>query len=117
VDGSDRLSGWSARHARVLVEQEGPTARAALVDTNGDGRELWFGLELRGPSGEWLRVVEEDDAGGHRPAERLDGSDVIYSWGSGHARERKTVDYEGFTFPVRVERNGWWLLLATVPGA
>jgi hypothetical protein len=50
--------------------------------------------------------------GGHQPAERLDG--VIYGWGTGRPRERKVVDYDGVAYPVRVGRNGWWLLLANV---
>jgi hypothetical protein len=117
VDDADWFSGFNARYARVLAECETPTARAALLDTNGDGRELWFGLEVRSPCGEWARAIDEDDAGGHQPTERLEGSNVIYSWGTGRAREKRTVEYEGFSFPVRVLRNGWWLVVAVVPDA
>jgi hypothetical protein len=111
----DWLSQWSVRHATVLVEAATPTTRAALVDSNNDGRELWFGLDLRNASGEWERVVDLDDVGGHEPARRISGSDVVYAWGTGKPRERRSVEYEGFVVPVRVERNGWWLLVATIP--
>ena len=54
----------------VLAEAETPDARAALVDTNGDGRELWFGLEAQSPFGEWVAVLDWDDVGQHHPRER-----------------------------------------------
>jgi hypothetical protein len=112
---ADWLPDWNPRFARVLAQSETSTARAALVDSNGDGRELWFGLDVRSPSGQWDRVIDQDDTGGHQPTERVIGTGVIYSWGTGQPRERKTVEYEGSVFPVRVQRNGWWLLVATVP--
>jgi len=108
------LSGWNARYARVLAEAETSHARAALVDTNGDGRELWFGLDARSPSGEWVPVVDWDDVGGHQPPERAYGLDVIFGWGIGQAREKKIVEYDGKAFPVRVGKNGRWLLIASV---
>jgi hypothetical protein len=52
------LSGWDASCARVLAEAETPAAWAALVDTNGDGRELWLGLDARHPSGEWVAILD-----------------------------------------------------------
>jgi hypothetical protein len=112
---ADWLSGWNSRFARVLAQSETSTARAALVDSNGDGREFWFGIDVRSPSGEWVREFDLDNVGGHQPTERVEGTGVIYSWGTGQSRERKTVEFEGSVFPVRVQRNGWWLLVAAVP--
>ena len=98
----------------MLAEAETSAARAALVDTNGDGRELWFGLDARSPSGEWMAILDCDDVSGHHPPERVQDLDVIFGWGTGQAREKKVVDYDGSSFPVRVGRNGWWLLIASV---
>jgi hypothetical protein len=109
-------AGWNPRYARVLAEAEIPGARAALVDTNGDGRELWFGLNALAPSGKWVGVLDWDDVAEHHPLGRAyDDLDVIFGWGTGKARERKVVDYDGKSFKVRVGRNGWWLLIAHVP--
>lgn len=111
----DWLSEWS-RHARLLAEEKTPEARAALLDTNGDGRELWFGLDVRDPSsGEWAPALDWDDAGGHQPASRLDGTDVIFGWGTSKPRERRRTEHDGIDYAVRVGSNGWWLLLARVP--
>jgi hypothetical protein len=113
---ADWLSGWNSRFARVLAQSETSSARAALVDSNGDRRELWFGLDVRSHSGEWVREIDLDDVDGHQPTERIKGTGVIYSWGTAQPRERMTIEYEDSVFPVRVARNGWWLLVATVPG-
>lgn len=111
----DWLSEWNFRYSRVLAEVETPAATAALVDTNGDGRQLWFGLYVRSPSGEWVVALDWDDIGGHHPTERLDDLDVIFGWGTGQARQRRVIDYEGVPFPVRVGSNSWWLLVASFP--
>ena len=107
------LSGWNARYARVLAEAETPDARAALVDTNGDGRELWFGLEAQSPFGEWVAVLDWGDVGEHHPRERAYDLDVIFGWGTGQARKSNVVDYDGDSFPIRAGRNGSWLLLTS----
>lgn len=111
----DWLAEWNRRYARLLIEAETPAARAALVDTNGDGRELWFALDVRSHSGDWDYALDWDDVGGHHPAERLEGLDVIFGWGTGHARERRLIEFDGHGFPIRVGSNGWWLLLAHHP--
>lgn len=113
----DWLAGWSPRCARLLAEAETADARAALVDTNGDGRELWFGLDVRAPSGEWVVAADWDDVGGHQPAGRVDDLDVVFGWGTGQPRQPSVVGYDGVEFPVRVNRNGWWLLVASAPGS
>lgn len=111
----DWLSEWS-RHARLLAERETPDARTALVDTNGDGRELWFGLDVRDPSsGDWRPALDWDDVGGHQPVNRLEDINVIFGWGTGKPRERRQTEHDGTVYPVRVGSNGWWLLLATAP--
>jgi hypothetical protein len=115
VGSRDWLAGWSPRSSRLLAEAEIATARAALVDTNGDGRELWFGLDVRGPAGEWDQILDWDDVGGQQPVGRLDGHDIVFGWGTGRPRERTVMDYNGTTVRTRVERNGWWLLLASLP--
>jgi hypothetical protein len=112
----DWLAGWNPRFARLLVAVETPEARAGLVDTNGDGRELWFGLDVRSPSGDWAYVLDWDDVDGHQPLTRAhDRLDVIFGWGTGRPGERKTLDYLGESFGVRVRKNGWWLLVSSAP--
>ena len=108
------MSGWNPRFAKVLVETSNPVVRAALVDSNGDGQELWFGLDVRSPSGEWIRAIDLDDVGGHQPVQRLEGTSVVYSWGTGRPRERRQIEFEGAGIPIHVERNGWWLVAATI---
>lgn len=109
----DWLSGWS-RHAHLLVECETADARAALVDTNGDRRELWFGLDVRVPSSsDWIPALDWDDANDHQPPGRLDETDVIFGWGTGKPRARKRIEHNGIVYPIRVDANGWWLLLAS----
>lgn len=117
VGSRDWLADWS-HFARVLAESEIVDARAALVDTNGDGRELWFGLDVRDPSGAWTMVLDWDDVGGNHPLERAPAPDcdVVVGWGTGQARQRRTVDYAdgGDSYPVRVNRDGWWILVVNV---
>jgi hypothetical protein len=107
----DWLSGWNAGAAQVLAEAETATARAALVDTNGDGRELWFGLDVLSPEGEWVAGLDWDDVDTVRLPERLDGADVVYGWGNEQDGRTTAVEYGDSRFIVRVGRNGWWLLL------
>jgi hypothetical protein len=115
VGRRDWLTGWSPRSSRLLCEIETADARAALVDTNGDGRELWFGLDVRGPSGEWTVALDWDDVGGHQPVGRVDDLDVVFGWGTGQPRQRRVIQYDGVALPVSTNRNGWWLLLASAP--
>lgn len=106
----DWLFGWNERYARVLAETGSGSLRAALVDTNGDGRELWFGIEMRSPSGDWHSVLDWDDVGGHQPPGKIDHVDALFGWGTGYPRERKLIEVEGHSFVVRVGDNGWWIL-------
>lgn len=46
VGSRDWLTEWTRTPTGVETDQ----ARAAVVDTDGDGRELWFGLDVRDPS-------------------------------------------------------------------
>ncbi|UQX89313.1 hypothetical protein M6D93_04735 [Jatrophihabitans telluris] len=112
----DWLEGWNPRYARLLAETETPDTRAALVDTNGDGRELWFSIEVRGPSGEWVMALDWDDVGAHQPTGQLLDSDVVFGWGTtGDVGEFRTIDHDGLPFPVRVGPHGWWILAAKIP--
>jgi hypothetical protein len=113
-DADWRLAGWNANYARGLADVEIGEARAVLVDTNGDGRELAFALEGRSSDGEWIELLNWDDVGGHHPVERVEsGPPVLFGGGTGRPRERKTATYDGGDFSVRVNGNGWWLLLRT----
>ena len=86
------------------------------VDTNGDGRELWFGLDVReSSSDDWEFALDCDDVGGHEPVSRLEGTNIIFGWGTGKPRERRQTEHDGVSYPIRVGSNGWWLLLATAP--
>lgn len=68
VGSRDWLTEWS-RFARVHAEVEPDEARAALVDTNADGRELWIGLDVRGPSQAWPMVLDWDDVESDHPVD------------------------------------------------
>ena len=108
------VGGWNRSHVRVLAQVDTDEARAALVDTNGDGRELWFGIEGKSPDGRWVELLDWDDVGGHHPVELLEvGPKILFGWGTGRPREQKTASYRGVEIPVRVNRNGWWLVLQT----
>lgn len=110
----DWLAGWNARYARLLADSETRTVRAALVDTNGDGRELWFGVEVRNPSGEWVTVLDWDDVGVHQSPGKVEHVDVLLGWGTGVPQGREFIEVEGCSFSVRVRRNGWWIFAEPV---
>lgn len=94
------------------------------MDTNGDGRELWFGLDLKEPSGGWYMALDWEDVDPHRPVGRVDhvdvdvDVDVVFGWGTGEPDQRRIVDFDGVTYPIHVDRDGWWLLVVanTDPG-
>ena len=109
VTDREWLAGWNPRYARILVAVQTPEARAALVDTNGDGRELWFAADVRSPAGEWVMAVDWDDVAGQRPPERLEHCDLVVGWGTGR---RTVVEWDGARSPVTLGTNGWWLLVA-----
>lgn len=117
VGSRDWLAEWS-RFARLLADVETDQARAALVDTNGDGRELWFGLDVPDPSQGWSMVLDWDDVDSDHPVERVPDpdSDLAVGWGTGRPRQRETVDRgeTGDTFPVGVGRDGWWIVVVDV---
>jgi N-acetylneuraminic acid mutarotase len=110
VSTRDWLSEWN-RYARLLAEDEIADARAALVDTNGDGRELWFGLDVRDPSGRWVQALDWDDVDRHQPVERLDETNVLFGSGTGKARVQQQTTHDGIAYATKVGPNGWWLLL------
>lgn len=80
------------------------------MDTNGDGRELWFGLDLREPSGGWYTALDWEDVDPHQPVGRLDHVHAIFGWGTDRPHQRRVADFDGVTYPIHVGRNGWWLL-------
>ncbi len=112
----DWLAGWSLRHSRVLCQTETADLRAALVDTNGDGRELWFGVEVRNPSGEWQIALDWDDVDRCQPVGRMEHLEVIFGWGTALPHKRELIELDGVAYPVDTNHDGWWLLVAGTSG-
>lgn len=106
------LGDWNPRFARVLAQRVGQSTRAALVDTNGDGRELWFGFDVREPSGDWVTEVDWDDVSHERAPRPIAELPVAVGWGTGRPGQQHVVKLGGMSFSVQVERSGWWLFLA-----
>lgn len=111
----DWLDGWSHRCAHLLAEAETADVRGGLVDTNGDGRELWFGLEVLEPTGDWSMAMDWDDVGHYQPVERRSEVGVVIGWGTDQPGRRKIFTHGGQEFAVCVGSNGWWLLVASIP--
>jgi len=112
----DWLAGWNPRYARLLASSQSDNVRAGLVDTNDDGSELWFGLELRSPDAKWVHGLDWDDVGSHHPLSRFElDRGVVFGWGTGKPKERKTIDVDGQPVSFRVGNNGWWLVAVHLP--
>ncbi len=107
----DWLARFHPRYARVLQQAAIGGARATLVDSNGDGRELCFCLEVLEPSGEWTRIMDWDDVGTQVDPHQLDYADVVVGWGTAAPGRPTSADFGGTSYPVEVSPAGWWLLL------
>jgi hypothetical protein len=111
-----RIGGWSSPGAKVVFSRATEGFALALVDTNGDGRQLCLDKAEQTADGSWQITSTDDDvtnAGGEGWTTRF-----VYAWGDGRPGQTIIVDYRNNQHSVVVESDGWWVFLApTDPAA
>jgi hypothetical protein len=86
MDSPDWLTvgGWHAPSARVLADAVIDGLAAVLVDTNGDGRELWFEVARHDDTEGWEIVHSDADVSETWISE---SGGLVTGWGTGEPGE------------------------------
>jgi hypothetical protein len=97
----------SVRYSRLLVRGELDGLAVAVVDANGDDA-VYECVTMRRLGGDW----QESTSGSAGLLAEGWSSGVAYSYGRAPGADTVQVGLHGVQHVVRVERNGWWLVLA-----
>src|ERR1700744_6082323 len=83
--GPDWISwgGWHPSAVRILVETAHDRFAFALIDTNGDGRELSAAFPAREGTGAWREFASDGDAA---EVGEWWSPDFVCAWGQGAPR-------------------------------
>lgn len=107
--------GWSPRYARVLVVEGNGTRALALVDTNGDGREINENRYWREESGSWHSGSSSGSVPS-RPATHpfgfwRDEQGVVSAYGRTATAGPVTVEVDDRLIEAVATEGGWWVWL------
>jgi hypothetical protein len=104
------LSGFDASCARVLFLNESAGLGIAVIDTNGDGREIEASLYEVGSNGQWRELVSGIGSGWT--------DDVVWQCGYAPSATSVRVRYAATTreVPVIPETGMWYFAAHRVAG-
>jgi hypothetical protein len=103
------LAGWDTRFARVVFSVVEDRFGLALIDTNGDGRELSTQAVVHADRAGWQATRQDDGVGqdgwqGWTP-------EFVYAWGRESPRSEVIVEYLGVQHTVFPTGLSWWTFL------
>ncbi|MEV6768322.1 hypothetical protein AB0N05_06760 [Nocardia sp. NPDC051030] len=113
------IGGWHPAHACVLAVGGNGIWAVALVDTNGDGREIDIDYLLRDGDGRWhsgTSVGAISDQPGANIGGSLDLEGPIYCYGRAQRPGPTEVEFDGEQIQVTAASNGWWVWVRPAEG-